>query len=339
MAGMPGMGLAQATGSGPLTLTGRVFSYWNWGDPFMLIPILLLIVASAWLTVQEWRCRGARRKHVLWLLLAGCATLFAAGISPLGAASPMYSFTFHMIQHICFAMIAPLFLLAALRSSAVAGHWLDYSPVGKANAFLCRLWLSVPVWSILYFGWHLPPLYDFGMSSAFLHALMQFSFLVAGSWLLWGVILPLDRESYSTGHAFSSIGYLTLSCISPTLLGTMLALAPPLYEIYREMPAILGFTPLSDQRLGGVIMIGFENFFTFAICTYFFLILVRDSAGQSNQEAPADSLDTAPKLVAQAGASSAEPAAATVTSGRTATQCEAPSMTGATTATIAGADF
>lgn len=96
-------------------------------------------------------------------------------------------------------------------------------------------------------GWHLPALRHMADTLPIAMAVEQLCFLTAGL-LLWSAVI------HSPQHA-AGIGALLLTSMHMTLLGVLIGLAPrPLYPAMHHSGA-LGLDPLTDQQLGGVVML------------------------------------------------------------------------------------
>lgn len=163
--------------------------------------------------------------------------ILGAVLVPLGWLVSAFGMTGHMAGHMLAVAIA-----APLLAWGVTGSRLDPAcriggivrPMPMMLLELATVWL-----------WHLPQLRALVQASPLAMALEQASFLVAGI-LLW--CAALQAESRAAG-----IGALLLTSMHMTLLGVLIGLAPrPLYICG---PAPFGLDALSDQQLGGVVML------------------------------------------------------------------------------------
>lgn len=160
--------------------------------------------------------------------LAATLVLALAFVSPLCALSSAL-FSARVVHHLLLvAVAAPLLALAApARSTATVGLPFLLSTV--------TLWL-----------WHLPAAYDAALSSIPLYWLMQAS-LLAPALVFWRAVFARPA---TVGLAWVFLAYLQMG-----MLGAILTLAPgALYAAHAAAPLAWGFTPLSDQQLGGLIM-------------------------------------------------------------------------------------
>jgi putative membrane protein len=98
-------------------------------------------------------------------------------------------------------------------------------------------------------AWHLPALFEVALARADLHALQHTSFLLSAVLFWWA---PLAGSRQGTGAA---LAYLFITMLHTAALGALLTLSPTLwYASYGARAAALGFDPLADQQLGGLVM-------------------------------------------------------------------------------------
>lgn len=171
-----------------------------------------------------------------WLLLA------AAWLGPLPSWAES-SFAAHMTLHmVIVAVVAPLL------SIAMAG--LRYDPVRKVPALFSPVPASVGELLIVW-AWHAPGLHHWARHDLFGLIVEQGMFLAAGMWVwlsAFGGSKPRSRARAGAGI----IGLL-LTSMHMTFLGALLALSPRL--LYQHHQAGSGLTPLTDQHLGGAVML------------------------------------------------------------------------------------
>ncbi|MEE4454289.1 cytochrome c oxidase assembly protein [Novosphingobium resinovorum] len=156
---------------------------------------------------------------------------------PTGWVLTPLGMTGHMGGHIiAVALAAPLLAYASSGSAAdPARRWPRIiTPMAMMLLELMAVW-----------GWHLPALRSVADSHVLIAAMEQTSFLAAG-FLLWSAAF------HSPGRA-SGIGALLLTSMHMTLLGVLIGLAPR--PLYHGMHHSGGLDPLTDQQLGGVVML------------------------------------------------------------------------------------
>jgi putative membrane protein len=159
------------------------------------------------------------------------ALCLAGGVLVLGLAWGWLSgagFAVHMLRHMSVvAIAAPLLVLGG---PALAGR--------TVSPLMATLLEFAVVW-----GWHLPALHEAARLSVVWFVAEQGSFLIAGL-LIWSAVLR-------PGGELAGAGGLLLTSMHMTLLGALLILAGrPLYDAI-----CYGGDPLSDQQLGGMLML------------------------------------------------------------------------------------
>jgi putative membrane protein len=178
------------------------------------------------------------------LLPLGLLALAACWLSPLMGLVP-HSFSLHMSMHMGVVALA-----APLIAFGVAGGKLD--PVGKAPRVFAPIPASV-VELIVVWTWHAPALHEATRHFAAALVLEQGSFLVSSLWVWLSAFGGTMRERSDRGAA--GVVALLLTSMHMTLLGALLALPPrPLYA-HSAHGASTSLAPLTDQHLGGAIML------------------------------------------------------------------------------------
>ncbi|WP_299360813.1 cytochrome c oxidase assembly protein [uncultured Paracoccus sp.] len=187
----------------------------NWNlDP-------LLLAAMAVLALVLGRSRPGA---------AAVAVLLVAFVSPLCALSAAL-FSARVVHHL---------LLVAVAAPLIALAWPARTPRGATGLFLVA---TAVLWA-----WHLPQAYDAAMANKGLYWVMQAT-LLGSAVAFWRAVLASDQPTGQAGLAILG-AYMQMG-----LLGALLTFAPdPLYAIHQQAPLAWGFTPLSDQQLGGIIM-------------------------------------------------------------------------------------
>lgn len=156
------------------------------------------------------------------------------------------SFGGHMALHMLIvAGVAPLLTLG------LAGSRLD--PVRKAPGLFSPFLASALEFAVIW-AWHAPSLHHASRQSTAVFALELASYLTVGL-LLWFAVFGGPRKKRHE-RAAAGIAGLLLTSMHMTLLGVLLALTGrPLYLHTGSAPWAI--TPLQDQQIGGVIMLGF----------------------------------------------------------------------------------
>ncbi|SAL88109.1 membrane protein [Caballeronia arvi] len=233
-------------------------------EPWVVIVLTVSVVLYL-VGYGKLRKRGAqgRRERAtrLFAFIGGWFTLVAALVSPLHALSE-WLFSAHMLQHELFMLVAAPLLVVG-RPLAV---WLWAFPadarirIGAATrSRWIRLpwrWLTLPVvaWTLhaaALWIWHAPRFFEAALARPGIHTLQHASFL-ASALLYWWTVFGRASEGESNAHAMLS---LFTTMVHTGALGALLTLAPGIwYPSCIETTRALGFDPLQDQQLGGLVM-------------------------------------------------------------------------------------
>ncbi|MDY8109092.1 cytochrome c oxidase assembly protein [Fulvimarina sp. 2208YS6-2-32] len=184
------------------------------------------------------------RTSRLWPLVAGALILVAVWVGPL-AVRAASSFAAHMIMHMAVvALAAPLLAVGLARAFPAATNRI---PAGVAIV------ASFAEFAIVW-GWHAPAPHDLARTDAFVFAVEQTSFLLAGL-IVWLSALGAAGATQLRSRAAGVVALLVTS-MHMTLLGALLLMSPrTLYACAEICSPLATMTPLADQQAGGVIML------------------------------------------------------------------------------------
>lgn len=196
---------------------------------------------------------------------AGVLVLFAALQSPIEPLAEHY-FSIHQAQHVMVRMVGPLLiLLGAPLTPMLRGMptWARQNIVRRlVRSRLARaiygkatnpVFTTVTFLALL-FIWQAPGPHDLAVHNDWVHELMHGTMLTSGFLFWWIVIDPKPHRSRL--HYGLRVLYLGLIVLPNTLLGAGITFQEaPIYSAYQELPRPWeGFSHLSDQRLGGLIL-------------------------------------------------------------------------------------
>ena len=243
------------------TATEDLWKAWSL-DPLVLVGAAVAVGFFA----QGWRRLHARRPELApwtrWpIFLAGVAIVVLGIVSPLDAIAEEYLQSAHMLQHVLIADLGVALALVAVRGplsmffvpqdllAALARRtWLR-----RSLSFLLRPRVAVPLWLGVLVAWHIPFLYDAALRSPLLHRVEHLSFVVVGA-LVWTLVID------PAGHRRLTLGQRIGLAVVMLWMGQLLAYVfvfsfHPYYDVYAEQPErLFGLSPLSDQKLAGVVM-------------------------------------------------------------------------------------
>jgi cytochrome c oxidase assembly factor CtaG len=221
------------------------------------------IYTAGWRRYRR-RLPGRFATSHLAAFLGGLASLWLAIASPLDEAAEA-SLSAHMVQHILLLTVAPALLLLgdpllplvrglpdAWRRSLVAPLLRRRSLRAAAHALvhpLAALLLS----SIIFWGWHLPTVYQLALRVPAIHLVEHASFLAGGLLFWYPVVLPWPgRPRWPSG---AMIPYLLAADVQNTVLAAVLTFSDRvLYPSYQFHSQATEAAALADQALAGVIM-------------------------------------------------------------------------------------
>lgn len=178
------------------------------------------------------------------LMLAGIAVLAFAWAGPLpGLVSG--SFAAHMLLHMTVVGIGIPLLAAGLGPLVAGRNWLRSQlalPIAVSILDLVVVW-----------GWHAPALHHASRTLPWALAAEQISFALV-SLLVWLVALASTTRTRQSA-ALAGAMALFFTSMHMTLLSALIGLAPrPIYGRHLHHPG--GPSALTDQQLGGVVMLG-----------------------------------------------------------------------------------
>ncbi len=255
---------------------------WQPTSPFL--PLTALALAAY--TVGLWRLRSRGRGQSVggWQAARAYAALVLFGVALFGPLDVYaeHLFLVHMLQHLLLAMaVAPLLLSASVMPAYMWSmpQWMrqgvgtEFAAKGLARRavsfatrppvalvfFICALWL-----------WHIPDLYDAAVRNELVHLAEHLSFFLGALLFWWPIIGPAPVRSVLSYP--QRLLYLLLIVTPTAILAAMITMTSSvIYESYADSPGIWGLTPLSDQRIGGLIMWVPGNFvYLFTMTRLFF---------------------------------------------------------------------
>jgi putative membrane protein len=258
-----------------------VLQSWNWRLE-VIIPLLLLgyVYLAGWRRLRQRTAASrstGRSLHrapltAVWRpigYLLGLLCIALALISPIDSLGQQLFFM-HMIQHLLLIMIAPPLLLIAnpmpvllwglptkwrLSAGHAIGHLLhrdsQFRHVLRTATAPGIVWL---VWVIALFSWHDPSMYNAALRYDFIHDLEHLSFFIASMLFWWHVTGAGPRVHRQFGY-IGAIAF-CLAAVPPNMaLGVWLAFNENvIYSYYEAVPRLWVTDPLTDQRIGGIIM-------------------------------------------------------------------------------------
>ena len=223
------------------------------------IPILVPIGAYAYLYLRRFRevrrtsgKRGASARH-LAAFIGSVLVILIALVSPLDRLGEDYLFSAHMIQHLLLGDIAPLLMLLALSRVIMRPLTRRLQYLERALGPLAHPACALVLWLALIYFWHIPAMYDAALEHSAIHALQHVSFFTAGLLVWWPLIQPVPMRNRLTG--MWTFGYIGAAKLGLASLGLWLTWTSTVaYTYYEHVPRIWGLSAITDQNVGGAIM-------------------------------------------------------------------------------------
>ena len=189
----------------------------------------------------------AQKRNAILAVLA----IFVAAEWPIHDLAERYLYSVHMVQHMILAMVAAPLMVAA------TPPWMARALFAGRRMRVARA-ITRPLPALILFNatlvfTHWPTMVDASVHSEVAHFGLH-AFLVVTAMIMWMPVLSplmeLPRLSYP-GQCL----YLFLQSLVPTVPASFLTFGNrPLYHVYETFPRVAGISPLTDQRVAGLIM-------------------------------------------------------------------------------------
>jgi len=254
---------------------------WNWA-PVVIASLLAygLVYGLRWRTSR--REGGARAAPVGRALLwgTGIALLFVALISPLDTLGGQFA-TFHMVQHLLIADLAPVCLILALTKHILRPATRRIHGVEKRAGPFGHPAFGVVAYVGVMWAWHVPALYDAALAHAGVHVLEHLCFAAAGLLYWWHLLSPIRSRMRMAG--MGPILYMASTKILVGFLGVLLAFAPELLYSYDWSGTKWGLTPLDDQHVAGLVMALEQSIVMGIALAYLFVRMLAESDAEDQR--------------------------------------------------------
>jgi putative copper resistance protein D len=263
-------------------------------DPGVIV-VLALSLGLYVRAVHVLRGRGyevPRSQQACWY--GGIACLAVGLLGPPDALAGEL-FTAHMAEHLLIADIAGPLLLFGLRTPVLVFMLPRGLLVPLAHRtglrrlfrFLRRPLVAIPVFMIVLYGWHVAGPFDAALRHDSVHALQHISFVASSMLVWWAAVEPKRR--HMPGELWK-IGYiLGARMVSMFLAMALIFSRSQWYSYYGDKPREHGFSPLTDQQVGGGLMLGLDLFVMLFALGFFFWASARDHDLREQQAAAASS--------------------------------------------------
>lgn len=233
---------------------GESSLYWQLHPDVIALCVALL--AGYWYAVTRLRSRisdaGRVKRSQAALFVAGVLVIYVASSSPLHELSEDYLASMHMVQHMCYALIAPPLLIAGTPG------WLLRAPLRRRHVFRIARFVTLPLVAFAAFNavtllTHLPSTVNLALTHHWFHFAVHASLVLTALLMWWPILSPiqeLPRLSYPL-----QMGYLFVQSLIPSVLAAFMTFSTGVfYEYYATAPRLWGLTPIEDQQFAGFVM-------------------------------------------------------------------------------------
>lgn len=185
----------------------------------------------------------------LALFVCGVLVVFAAELPPIGTESGQ-RLSVHMVQHILIGDVAALLIALALTGAMLRP--ILAAPGLRRLRWVTHPLVAVPLWVAVYYGWHIPVLYQAALRSDIVHALEHATMFGAGLALWLGLLGPLPKPAWF-GNAAGLIYVFVVRLAGAAIANAFIWSGNPFYPAYDDIARSRGLDATADQSIAGVI--------------------------------------------------------------------------------------
>jgi cytochrome c oxidase assembly factor CtaG len=227
---------------------------WTWRyTPFLGVWVMVAALMGVYVRAHRRAGRTIDRT-LLRRWTAGVLAIALVSEWPIGALGAGYLATLGIVRYLTITFIGAPLLLAAI-PTWLLDQWLPlHSRRGQVVAALTRWPVALLIFNVVLIGSHLPGTIDTLKVTQLGSFATDAAHLVAA--LIWW--FPAIRRERERGAIVEPIRafYLFASSVLMFVPAVFLTFSPlPLYGLYELAPPLwLGFDPVSDQQLAGIMM-------------------------------------------------------------------------------------
>jgi len=249
--------------------------------------VLIALAGYAVIYGLRWRTsrrEGGARAAGTWRAVAwggGIAALFVALVSPIDVLGEQMA-SFHMVQHLLIADIAPILLTLALTKHILRPltrriHWVERKagpfghPAFGVVAYVGAMWL-----------WHVPTFYNAALEHSMIHVLEHLSFAAAGFLYWWHLLSPIRSRMRLGG--IGPILYMGSTKILVGFLGVLLTFSSALlFDFYETGGTRWGLSAIDDQHVAGLVMALEQSLVMGVALAYLFFRMLSESEAEDQR--------------------------------------------------------
>jgi len=235
--------------------------------PLQLLPLAVVAV----LYVRRASTLAQRGRPVpVWRQVCFASSLLLILIalaSPLGHVSSEL-LAAHMAEHLIIGDLAALLMVLGL-TGPLLQPLLAIKAIDRLR-ILAHPLVAFPIWFVDLAVWHTPVLYQATLHNEALHALEHGMFISAGVLMWMPLFGPLPKPSWFGLPA--KLGYLIAVRLAGTVLGNIFMWSNTVfYPDYAKGEAYWHVSPITDQGVAGVVMMGEGGLVTLGVLCWLFL--------------------------------------------------------------------
>ena len=267
-------------------------------SPFYVLVAFVLLRART--LAREGRPVPSGR---LALIAAGVAVGVAADLPPVGTASEE-RLSVHMLQHMLIGDLAAFLITIGLTGPLLRP--ILTTPGVRPLRRLAHPLVAVPLWIVVYYGWHAPALYQAALHSDIVHATEHATMFAAGLALWTGLLGPLPKPAWF-GNA-AGLAYVIVVRFAGTVIANVfLWSSSPFYPDYADMAQAHGIDAAEDQSLAGAIWMIEGSVVTLCVLGWLFMRWMAQGAEAQElvEHAAARGIELDPARARRAAASGA----------------------------------
>jgi len=214
----------------------------------------------------------------LALIAAGVAVGVLADLPPVGTLSEE-RLSVHMLQHMLIGDLAAFLIVIGMTGPLLRP--ILTKPGVRRLRWLAHPLVAVPLWIVVYYGWHAPALYQAALHSNVVHATEHASMFAAGLALWMGLLGPLPKPSWF--GAAAGLAYVVVVRFAGTVIANVfLWSSSPFYPDYVDLARAHGIDAAEDQSLAGAIWMVEGSVVTICVLGWLFVRWMRQ--GEEAQE-------------------------------------------------------
>ena len=231
----------------------------TWTHEVPLLVLLLGVLSLYFFGIGPWREKwGKGTPYPLWRALSfffGVALFYVAVSSPIDHVGEEYLFWVHMVQHILFIFPVAVALLVGI-PPALAKSLFDRPLIRPILQTLTKPLVAWALFHLFFLGWHLPRLYEAALHSTPIHNLEHATMLFGAILSWWPLLNPVPgwpRLSFGARLLYI-FAFPVAQLPAFGILSFSDQVFYPTYQVAPRLEGWLDFSPLEDQKLGGIIM-------------------------------------------------------------------------------------